>query len=266
MPNSFRPDELYCLAESAWAEYERVRSLGCAVDPAIPVLFFGNSQQYWQSQTRVVTIGKNPSLNEFPQDDQFLRFPNARETAECDEVDLDLYLDTLDSYFAGESAAPLMQWFNWYERILNGFNCSYLGNAGCTALHTDLLSPIATDPAWSELDDYYSHSLARVGVSLWHSLIEILLPNLVFISLKEEHLRKIRFQQRKPPKTFIEFNNNADGTRRATPYRVRAWSLQITADHHCLVIFGQAAQNPFGRLSDEYRFQIGDELRAYFDC
>jgi hypothetical protein len=56
-----------------------VRRRDFVVDPAIPILFFGNSNRYFKSPLRVITVGKNPSNEEFPKDDPFSRFPEMRD-------------------------------------------------------------------------------------------------------------------------------------------------------------------------------------------
>ena len=48
------------------------------VRPSIPVLYFGNYERYQRSPLKVITVGKNPSSNEFPAFDPFHRFAKAR--------------------------------------------------------------------------------------------------------------------------------------------------------------------------------------------
>ena len=54
------------VVEGAWRSFERAAVLQCRVSPAVPVLFFGNLDAYCNSSLRVVTVGLNPSLQEFP--------------------------------------------------------------------------------------------------------------------------------------------------------------------------------------------------------
>ena len=52
--------------EQAWRAFEDVKGFEWRVSPAIPILFFGDSGAYWRSGPRVLTVGLNPSLHEFP--------------------------------------------------------------------------------------------------------------------------------------------------------------------------------------------------------
>lgn len=62
----------------------------------------------------------------------------------------DGYLASLDAYFR---TAPYTGWFNpSFEPLLRGLGASYYEAAPSVALHTDLCSPLATDPTWSRLD------------------------------------------------------------------------------------------------------------------
>ena len=92
------------------------------VKPSLPILYFGDLVAYEKSPLRVVTVGKNPSDNEFRSNKNdgfsFFRFknwnPNQKNLQE-----------TLNRYFFD---APLHQWFSSFEPILNGLNCSYYEN------------------------------------------------------------------------------------------------------------------------------------------
>ena len=61
----------------AWREFDRASTLPSRVTPAAPILFFGDLNAYRTSPVRVLTVGLNPSLHEFPVDEPFRRFPLA---------------------------------------------------------------------------------------------------------------------------------------------------------------------------------------------
>jgi hypothetical protein len=69
-------DLLQELAAEAWNEQQRVDRHGAdyLVRAAIPILYFGDSQLYRQSPLRVITVGLNPSREEFPRNAPFSRF------------------------------------------------------------------------------------------------------------------------------------------------------------------------------------------------
>lgn len=45
----------------------------------MPILFFGDGNEYFSSELKVITLGLNPSRAEFPEEDRFQRFGAARE-------------------------------------------------------------------------------------------------------------------------------------------------------------------------------------------
>ena len=70
-------NELRRAVAAAWRSFGAPASLEARVSPAIPILFFGDLDAYAGSQQRVLTVGLNPSLIEFPADDPYHRFPLA---------------------------------------------------------------------------------------------------------------------------------------------------------------------------------------------
>ena len=109
-----------------------------------PILFFGDLDAYRASPVRILTVGLNPSLLEFPTEDPFSRFPLA-EGPEGRESDR--YLAALSAYYRTD---PYRSWFNAFEPFLNGAGSSYYSGETSTALHTDICSPVATSPTWSQ--------------------------------------------------------------------------------------------------------------------
>src|SRR4051812_17750825 len=69
---------------------------------------------------------------------------------------------------------------------------SYYDSEINCALHTDLCSPLATDPTWSKLGSERSQFEAS-GNALWHQLIEELSPDIILISVARGHLERIAF-------------------------------------------------------------------------
>jgi hypothetical protein len=55
------------LIEDAWRIYRRFEDNGVVVKPSLPILFFGNSDEYFASPIKIITVGLNPSRVEFPQ-------------------------------------------------------------------------------------------------------------------------------------------------------------------------------------------------------
>ena len=101
------------------------------VKPSVPILFFGGSNQYRSSKLKVIAVGLNPSRNEFPHHDRFLRFSNARKVYPriVEEAAYDKYLQALNGYFHDR---PKIHWTN-----------VSIHSSGCSK---DLIAAIAAMP------------------------------------------------------------------------------------------------------------------------
>lgn len=239
------------VVEEAWRSYCRAAALGSRVTPAVPILFFGDVDAYFGSRLRVLTVGLNPSSREFPTDDPFQRFPLA-EGIDC--ADLERYLDALSAYFRAD---PYAGWFGAWEPLLNGAGASYYRGAASVALHTDICSPVATDPTWSGLGEGDRRALMADGGPLWHELLMLLRPNVVLVSVARAHLDRISFEalgRRWEP--IHTFNYKADGAPRRRPYRAEArW--HVVGDDVSLFVFCPASQTPLGSISVDQRRELG---------
>ena len=165
---------------------------------------------------RVLTVGKNPSRFEFPRNEPFRRFPLA-------EGGLDLepsrYLDAVSGYFRTD---PYRGWFNAFETLLNGMGVSYYDGVASTALHTDICSPVATDPTWRRLDPTARAVLQADGGPLWHALPKELRPEIVVLSAAGKHLERIEFAPMTEWRIIHSIELKTAGT---TPVPVRMRSL-----------------------------------------
>lgn len=238
----------------AWAAYERA-PVSCRVDPALPILFFGDLRGYRSSPLRVLTVGLNPSLREFPVGSPFERFPGCASNG---PIRGERYLNCLGSYFR---VNPYRNWFSSYEAVLEGVGCSYYGVRPSTALHTDIASPIATNPTWSKLKRPEREGLLSCGVPVWHELLKILQPHIVFLSIAREHISKIEFAPLEDHWQALHvFTSTKRGHRRSRPYTVESRWYEI-ANYPSLLVFGPAAQKPFGLVSDQQKSQVGELAR-----
>lgn len=235
--------------EQAWDSLERA-SVPPRVSPSVPILFFGDLDAYERSPLRIVTVGLNPSLKEFPEGSAFQRFPLAARAARTDH---DRYLDALSAYFRTD---PYRKWFNHWEPFLNGAEASYFGREASTALHTDMCSAVATDPTWDKLCHAQSTRLLEVGVPLWHELLHVLRPHIVAISVAKDYTSHIEFEALGEWKTVHTFNRKKNGALRAHPYNVEARWHEI-GGHRSLFVFGRQANVPIGSISREQRHEMG---------
>ncbi|MCC6125673.1 MAG: hypothetical protein IT426_11970 [Pirellulales bacterium] len=211
------------------------------VTPSIPILYFGDYEAYSRSTTRIVTVGLNPSLNEFPEVKPFRRFPNAEIS----------YTDALNKYFQN---CPYDEWFSTFDYLLKGFEAGFYGNSKNTALHTDLFSPVATDPTWSGLNERFRNELGNFGRPLWRELIKFLKPHIILISIAEKYCENITFE-------FVQRWKGIFTIPRSRPYVIKHAIIKISEDSRADLLFGQAAQKPFGTLSNEIKETIGKTLK-----
>jgi len=218
--------------------------------PAVPILFFGDLDAYWASPLRILTVGLNPSLKEFPRAMPRVRFPRAKGVTARDS---DRYLDALSAYFRTH---PYQRWFNSFEPLLQGAGSSYYGGQPSRALHTDICSPVATDPTWGDLDPVVQTVLEADGGPLWHELVMALKPQVVVLSAAEEHLGRIQFKALTERSPIGRFDHKKDGFPRAKPYLVRAWWCDV-GEQHTLFVFAPAAQQPLGTLATPQRRAAG---------
>ena len=230
-----------------------------------PILFFGDIDAYRTSPLRVLTVGKNPSLYEFPAGKPFQRFPRIKGSGKRETGP---YLDAMSAYFR---TYPYRDWFRAFEPLLNGAGASYYAGQASTALHTDICSPVATDPTWSELEKAKKRNaecaaLTADGGPLWHMLLKVLRPQIVAISVAKKHLKRIEFTPiDREWEAIHTFELDGNGVPRSRPYDVRARWYEVGGEPS-LLVFGPAAQKPFGLLPDTQKREAGAiALKAYQD-
>ena len=237
--------------------FERVVEKPWCVTPAVLILFFGDLDAYCASPLCVLTVGLNPSLREFPADKPFRRFPLAEDSLYQEP---DCYFDYFDAMSAYFRTDPYCGWFSAFEHLLNGMEASYYDDGDKSrALHTDICSPIATNPTWSRLKKTNPEALKVLeacGIPLWHMLLRELRPQIVVLSVAKEYLGRIEFKPVTEWVVIRTFTKTRSGDLRSQPYEVEACWYEI-GDERSLFVFGRAAQKPFGLLSDEQKQDAG---------
>jgi hypothetical protein len=247
------------LINEAWRLYFQT-SDPCVVRPSIPILYFGDLAQYAASPLKVITVALNPSHHEFPVHDRFARFrPAAGIAAGTPGPSAQMaYCAALDGYFLDQ---PYMRWFGWFEHVLLGMGASYRGGEENTALHTDLCSPLATDPTWSRLNGQQD-LLAPDGMALWHRLVDHLAPDVIVISVRGQYRDQIAFADRLGWQPLVTIPR-VDATKR--PYRALMQRATLPGGTETLLVFGPAAQQPFATLTQEARQRVGRSVREVLD-
>ncbi len=234
----------------AWRAFDRAANLPCRMTEAAPILFFGDLNAYQASPVRILTVGLNPSLDEFPIDDPYRRFPMVEDSRGREPS---RYLDAMSAYFRTD---PYRNWFNAFEPLLNGMGASYYTGSVSTALHTDICSPVATDPTWNELRKSYRAELAKDGVPLWRMFLESLKPQIVLLSIAEAHLHHIDFSALSDWETIHIFKKTKSGADRLKPYKISAIWYDI-AGEESLFVFGRANVKPFMNIDDRRKRKVG---------
>jgi len=200
-----------------------------------------------------MTTGLNPSQAEFPPDDPCLRFPKAHGATSASPG----YVAGLNDYFRTDA---YWRWFNTYTSLLEGLGASYTGPAGgastaSTAIHTDLLSPVATSPTWSKLPKPVTSDLATPGLALWHDLVRSMRPDVILLSVAKAHLERITLPAIDTQWRELHAIKQPKGV-----YRVLV--RRFDADgHSTLVVWGRAAQTPFGGIRYPARHDLGARIR-----
>ncbi len=225
------------LVDEAWRAFERAAALPARVGPASPILFFGDLAAYRSSPLRMLTVGLNPSLEEFPAEDPFRRFPLAAGVTPKDDG---RYIDALSAYFRTD---PYRNWFRHFEPLLNGASASYYDGEASTALHTDICSPVATNPTWSSLTEAERATLEGGGGPLWHALVETLRPHVVVLSVARRHLDRIRFDAISEWQTVHTFERTGGGEIRRRPYEVESRWYEV-GSARALFVFCPAGRTP----------------------
>ena len=151
------------------------QNLPYVVKPSIPVIWFGDMTRYENSSKKIVTIGINPSLNEFEKP-RFSIIDLKKDNA-VDEIK-----KTLNSYFEYNP----YKWFANFEKVLKQFDASYYKgkNRPNIALHIDIYSAIATDPTWGKLSKFQQNNIQRTD--LFKKLFDLLNPDIIIFSVNRE--------------------------------------------------------------------------------
>ena len=239
------------LGDEAWRIYRETQD-PCVVRPSIPILYFGDRQRYLSSPLKIITVGLNPSHHEFPVGDRFVRFRPA-EAINPDIMDAAArlaYQAALNGYFR---RSPYRSWFGWFDHVLRGMNASYYEEMKSIALHTDLCSPLATNPTWSKLDGR-ADRLMMDGAALWHCLAEQLAPDVIVVSIARGYRDRIAFADSQRWEHLVSIPRQDE---KKQPYLAWMQWATMPSGKNTLLVFGQAAQQPFATLTQEARQRIG---------
>jgi hypothetical protein len=164
------------------------------------------------------------------------------------------YARALDDYFRKQ---PYRHWFNsGFERVLNGMDASYYEGQPRRALHTDLLSVLATDPTWGKLGDVTRETLSQKGLPLWHDLMRELQPDVIVVSVARRQFNRISFPR-------LGSVHDTHKVERECPFVTNTVAVEVVAGKRTTLAFGRCAQVPFGLVSSETKMAIGAAIEAH---
>lgn len=163
----------------------------CIIHDSIPVIWFGNLDNYLKSPKKIVTVGLNPSNKEFPENNRWLRFDYVDlYSSDCSRT-IPLLTRSLNSYF-DDDKKPYMEWFGRGEKVLHLFNASYKQNwLKNQAIHIDIYSAIATSVTWGKIDPSVRKQFEASGLPLFKKLLAILNPDIVLISTNKKAFHNV---------------------------------------------------------------------------
>ena len=154
---------------------------------SMPILWFGDFEEYEKSAFKIVTVGLNPSYKEFVEsrfEKTVIKDFNCKKCCA-----LDAYYESLNKYFTNN---PYTKWFGNFEKVLEIFGSSYGGNVKNgsrlrnTSVHIDICSPFATCPTWGNLCNVMQEKFKTKTNGLFVESIILLKPDLIIISCSEK--------------------------------------------------------------------------------
>lgn len=171
------------------------------VPQSIPIVWFGDIEAYFKSQVKIVTVGLNPSYNEFPEVYNLKALPRFKDkTLKAENLH-----SSLNNYFRYN---PYHNYFDRFENCLNKIDATYGGKTNCgdgfsyVALHIDFHSAIATKPVFSQLSETQINSIDQRP--LFFELLNYLNPDTVLMSnAKEYFFRALNCYNVSPSKSFF---------------------------------------------------------------
>ncbi len=234
----------------------------------LPILYFGDIEAYFTSQYKIITAAINPSCGEFYYDESngqisYNRFPQFERIAKANALNNDnvlQYLSALNGYF--KTGNDYKKWFKTPERdnLFAPFGASYYDNAPNRAIHTDTLSPFATFPTWSKFTpqsqrERIQRRFSDIGIPLWNELVEILEPDIIFMSLKKDYISHIDFYQ-----TFRDYITYHD--KKSLKIQYGYINLKGKTTH----IFNESRTNvvPFNAIGNEQSALLGKQIFERF--
>lgn len=212
------------------------------VPSSVPIVWFGNAEKYYKSELKIITVSLNPSDIEFKNNKTSnpstnLRFPDYNGSVAS------LY-SAYNNYFLTN---PYNAWFKAsFSAVLASFGASHYDNAQNTALHTDIGCSYATSPTWTGLTNTEKNILEPIGAKSWHSLVEILEPDVILFSASNNFENKISFPQ---VGNWTSINVNSKSP-------LLKGAFKVSQNKNSVVLFQVQGRKPFLQTSKEEKLKF----------
>ena len=148
-------------------------------------------------------------------------------------------------------------WFDpAFSRVLAGLGTSYYqGDYPNRAIHTDLFSPIATDPTWSRLGASALYPvLQKQGIRLWRELIQLLQPDIIIASMRRDGISQLGLSLDSGTQTLDL--SGANGRTKTACFQ----TYRLSTGKKGLLLSGCAGRKPMNAVGPDERQKVGEAL------
>lgn len=216
------------------------------VPNSVPIVWFGNAEKYFKSELKIITVSLNPfdiefKINKTSLPTTNLRFPDYNGSIAS------LYT-AYNNYFLTN---PYNSWFKAsFGSVLTSFGASHYDNALNTALHTDIGCSYATSPTWTGLTNTEKNILEPIGAKSWHSLVQILEPDVILFSASNNFENKISFPQ---VGNWTSINVNSKSP-------LLKGTFKVSQIKNFIVLFQVQGRKPFLQTSKDEKLKFKDHI------
>ena len=230
----------------------------CVVPKTTPVPFFGNIEV-----AKFITIGINPSFNEFLSSNEKLLTGNARRLEDHNSLSINeaeyyeqVGFENADKIYKSCIGYFTRNPFNWFVKMENtinsAFNSSYYNDS---AAHLDLVQ-WATKPVWSKLE--------KKDPIIAKHLIEndkpFLIQHLDWLKQNNPNLSNIFLSGRTVINNLSSEMNLQNVGKTRVAEKEKQFEL-FTGEFHGIRVFGSTMNVPDYRTSDDHRLYLNMWLR-----
>ena len=212
----------------------------------VPILFFGDVDKYFSQRIKILTVGQNPSKDEFPEGfERFENFSYFINKTNLSENEADQYLLMLQNYFYNK---PYLRWFSQFKWYLEQFSGSYQNGT----IHIDLHSTLATSPTWGGLTAEEQNIVSQKTV--FRNLFDFFNPDIILCNFNLDLLNEI-----------ITFDHRIEDT---ITYGKKIPRTKIIEAGRCgkqIFIGNTSGTSPFAYINKESREKFFSRLRQNYD-